>query len=111
MTTAPAPEHVWLRRFQWVAWLEGASFVLLLGVAMPLKYLAGMPMAVRIVGMAHGILFMAYVWMVIDALTHRGWPLRRMLVALLAGVLPFGTFVFEARLRRELGVARTPRDA
>ena len=43
-----------LKQFRWVAFLEGLSFVLLLFVAMPLKYWAGLPLAVRIVGMVHG---------------------------------------------------------
>jgi integral membrane protein len=93
-------DQLWLRRFGLVAWLEGISFVLLLGVAMPLKYLAGMPLAVRIVGLTHGILFIAYAWMVLGAMSNRDWSGRRVLTALLAGVLPFGALVFHARLRK-----------
>ncbi|MBK6693555.1 MAG: DUF3817 domain-containing protein [Myxococcales bacterium] len=89
----------WLRWFRLVARAEGASFVLLLGVAMPLKYFAGMPLAVRVIGMCHGLLFVAYSWMLIDA-ASRGWPKARAAWGFVAGLLPFGTFVFEARLRR-----------
>jgi integral membrane protein len=81
--------------FRILGWLEGASFLLLLGVAMPLKYLAGDPSWVRAVGSAHGGLFMAYLlvsWFVGDELQ---WTARVRLKALLASVLPFGTFVFE----------------
>ena len=50
-----------LKQFRWVAFLEGLSFVLLLFVAMPLKYWAGLPLAVRIVGMVHGLLFVLFI--------------------------------------------------
>ena len=93
-------ESTWYRRFRALAFLEGGSFILLLGVAMPLKYMAGMPMAVRVVGMAHGILFLLYVWIVLDALANRGWTVKRTGYGILAGLLPFGTFVFDAHLRK-----------
>ena len=94
-----------MRRFKLVAWLEGASFLLLLGVAMPLKYWMGLPVAVRVAGMAHGVLFLAYSWMVLDAVANRGWRFTRVAWGLLAGLLPFGTFVFESRVRH---TAHTP---
>jgi len=89
-----------LDRLRIVGMMEGASFLLLLGVAMPLKYLAGMPQMVRAVGMLHGILFMLYVAAVFQASVDMRWPLRRIVAALAASVLPFGPFVFDAHLRR-----------
>ena len=90
-----------LERFRAIALLEGLSFVLLLFIAMPLKYLAGMPLAVKIVGMAHGVLFVAYLPALLEvAFTHR-WSLLRVVAAFGASLVPFGTFVFDARLRRE----------
>lgn len=90
-----------IRNLRLVAFLEGVSYVLLLGIAMPLKYLADMPAAVRIVGMAHGILFVAYVAAVARAGLIRQWPIRRWLENLAASLLPFGPFLMEGRLRRE----------
>lgn len=87
--------------FRWVAYLEGISFLVLLAVAMPLKYMYGMPMAVKIMGMAHGIFFLAYVGMVAWLASEHSWPMRKSLWGLAAGVLPFGSFVFEGGLRRE----------
>lgn len=88
-------------RLRLLGYLEGASFLVLLGIAMPLKYIAGMPQAVRVVGMAHGVLFLLFVAAVaLTALEHR-WPLRRVMVALVAAVVPFGPFVFDAHLRRD----------
>ena len=50
-----------VRRFRWVSLIEGVSYLVLVAIAMPLKYAAGMPGAVRVVGMAHGVLFVAFV--------------------------------------------------
>ena len=88
------------RRFKWVAYAEGASFLALLGIAMPLKYLAGFPQAVRVVGMLHGLLFLLFVAAVLQVSVSMRWPLRRVVAALAASVLPFGPFVFDAHLRR-----------
>ena len=81
--------------------LEGISFLVLLGIAMPLKYLAGRPEAVRVVGMAHGILFIAYVALVFAARRERRWPARTTAWLLAAAFLPFGPFVADARLLRQ----------
>ena len=91
-----------LRRLRLVALLEGASFLILLFVAMPLKYVAGMPLAVRIVGSIHGALFIAFVVALYRAAAERDWPRRRSATAFIASILPFGTFVFDASLRREV---------
>ena len=91
-----------LRPFRRVAFLEGVSLLLLLGVAMPLKYWAGMPLAVRVVGMTHGILFLVYVAM-IGLLVQRGdWSRTRAVGAIVLGILPFGTFVLDRTIEREL---------
>ncbi|HWA10046.1 MAG TPA: DUF3817 domain-containing protein [Opitutaceae bacterium] len=91
-----------LDRLRTIAFWEGVSFLVLLLVAMPLKYLAGWPLAVRVVGMAHGILFILYVLAVIAVVRRHAWPWRRTALVLLASVLPAGPFVVDARiLRRE----------
>jgi integral membrane protein len=89
------------RWFRWVALLEGVSFLLLLGIAMPLKYLAGYPLAVRVVGSAHGALFVAYVLLVMALYLVARWPLSRVAQALVLSVVPFGTFALDRRLREE----------
>lgn len=80
--------------------LEGVSFLLLLGIAMPLKYVAGYPEAVRWVGWAHGLLFVLFVGALARAWGTEGWTLRRLAWGLVASVLPAGTFVFEHRVRQ-----------
>jgi integral membrane protein len=84
-------------RFRTVAFWEGISYLLLLLVAMPLKYWMGLPLAVRIVGMAHGILFVAYLFFLARAAKVIG--VREVAVALVASVLPGATFWLDARLR------------
>ena len=88
-------------RLRLVGRLEGASFIVLLGVAMPLKYLAGMPLAVRIVGMIHGLLFVALIVVLFQTWSERDWPWTRAAGVLLASLLPFGPFVIDRRLARE----------
>jgi integral membrane protein len=94
-----------LKQFRWVALCEGLSFVVLLFVAMPLKYWAGLPLAVRIVGSLHGLLFVAFLGALFRAALERGWPVRRWSLALLSSLVPFGTFAFDRSLRRELAEA------
>ena len=95
-----------LARLRLVGLLEGLSFLLLLGVAMPLKYVWGMPEAVRVVGSLHGLLFVLYGLAVVHVWVVRRWPIDRALVAMIAAVVPFGPFVFERSLRREEAEAR-----
>ena len=87
-------------RFRIVAFWEGISYLLLLFVAMPLKYALGIDIAVRIVGMAHGLLFLGYC--VTLALAAQRLGVRRSLLAFVLAFVPGGTFWLEARLRREL---------
>lgn len=82
-----------------VALIEGISFLVLLGIAMPLKYFAGMPLAVKIVGWIHGILFMVFCLALFRALIVARWPLRRAALLFIAALLPFGPFVIDRRAR------------
>jgi integral membrane protein len=85
--------------FWWIARLEGVSFLLLLLVAMPLKYLAGEPGPVRIVGAVHGLLFLAFVAQLFRVATEHDWPWRRSAWAFVASLLPGGVFWLEASTR------------
>ena len=90
-----------LARLRTIGFLEAISFLLLLGVAMPLKYLAGRPEAVRVVGSLHGLLFVLYGLAVLHVMIVRRWPIDRALLAMVAAVFPFGPFLFDRSLRRE----------
>lgn len=74
--------------------------LLLLGVAMPLKYFVGVPQVVRILGMAHGLLFVVYVVLVIHASLKFNWSIQKGFGALALALLPFGTFWADKNLFR-----------
>lgn len=84
----------WFRR---IGFLEGLSFLLLLLVAMPLKYLAGKPEAVRVIGMAHGVLFILYVLMATTISADQEWSKRKLFAAYLGSFLPLGTWWFDRK--------------
>lgn len=88
-------------RLRVIGIVEGASFLLLLGFAMPLKYMAGMPEYVQVIGSLHGALWLAYLAALYDTWRSRDWHWRRAAVGLIASVLPFGPFVFDRSLREE----------
>lgn len=82
-------------RFRTVALIESLSFMFLLFIAMPLKYGADLPAFVKYGGWTHGLLFILYFFMLIDVYISDRWPIRQVLLAALASVLPFGYFIFE----------------
>jgi integral membrane protein len=82
-----------------LALTEGVSFLVLLGVAMPLKYFAGLPQAVKICGWIHGILFLALCFLLLKVTLEERWPLTRAAMVFIAALLPFGPFVIDKRLR------------
>jgi integral membrane protein len=80
--------------------IEGVSFLILLGVAMPLKYAAGLPIAVKIVGWAHGVLFIVFLLVLWGARRAAKLPIGLSAQVFLAALLPFGPFVIDRRLAR-----------
>jgi len=91
------PTLHWLRL---TGLVEGTSTLALFGVAMPLKYAAGMPLAVTVVGGIHGVLFLVYVAMIVLALVRHRWPLGRGVALFIASIVPFGPFVMDRRIPR-----------
>jgi integral membrane protein len=87
-----------LRYFRWVGGLEACSFLLLLGVAMPLKYLYARPEAVRVVGLLHGILFLLYCHAALVLALERKWSRTKAFLAFLAAFLPGGPLWFDWKL-------------
>ena len=75
-----------------LAFLEGVSFLVLLGIAMPLKYYYDKPEAVKIVGMAHGVLFVLYVINLLIVHLKLRWSYGKTIGAFIASLIPFGTF-------------------
>lgn len=81
-----------LGRLRLTAIVEGWSFLVLLFIAMPLKYWAGMPQAVRVVGMAHGVLFILYVLLALIVTIQKKWSFKVLVLLFLASLVPFATF-------------------
>jgi integral membrane protein len=96
VTTA---EDTKLARFRTVSLAEGISFLVLLCIAMPLKYAAHMPAATMVFGMIHGLLFLAYVGLAYGVKQTQNWDAKRFLVVLVASVLPTGPFWLHKSLK------------
>lgn len=86
-----------LGRFRAIAFLEGLSY-LLLGFTMILKYKFAMPLPNRIVGMAHGVLFVAYVFLLIHVALELRWKFGKIVLAFVASLIPFGTFYADKKI-------------
>lgn len=87
--------HKLLPVFRIIALLEGISYVLLLLIATPIKYLYEDPQYVKLLGMPHGILFMVYVVLTVWISNAMKWPTKTLWVILIASVIPFGTFYID----------------
>ncbi|MFL1012819.1 DUF3817 domain-containing protein [Flavisericum labens] len=83
--------------FRIVALLEGASYILLLFIATPIKYLGDDPQYVKLLGMPHGLLFIAYIAMAVMIRKDYNWNNRAFMVVLMASVIPFGTFYVDKK--------------
>ena len=88
----------WLRK---TGIAEGISFLVLLGIAMPLKYLLHQPMAVKICGWIHGILFVAFLFLAWEYKTDRNKSFKWFALAFIAALVPTGTFFFDKKLKEE----------
>jgi integral membrane protein len=94
-----------LTQLRWVSMAEGLSWLVLLFVAMPLKYLGDDPSWVWWTGRIHGALFVLLGLVALRCWHVRRWPFRRLVFAGVCALLPFGAFVLERSLARE---ARAP---
>ncbi len=81
-----------------VALAEAVSYLILLGIAMPLKYLAGQPLAVKITGLIHGVLFVIFCAALLRVLWVSRWPFRRVLLIFVASFIPLLPFYLDRRM-------------
>jgi integral membrane protein len=86
-----------LKFFKLIALLEGTSLLLLLGFAMPMKYFFQEPIFVKTIGMAHGLLFIAYLILAVMQKITSNWSLKTLAIVSIASVLPFGTFYVDKK--------------
>ncbi|MFA4871088.1 MAG: DUF3817 domain-containing protein [Pedobacter sp.] len=87
--------------FRKIAVAEGISYVLLLFIAMPLKYLADMPLAVKYTGWAHGLLFVLYIAFLVMAFVEYKWSFKKTAMFGVASLLPFAPFWVDKKLKEE----------
>lgn len=88
-----------LHRLRVVALVEAVSYVLLVGIAMPLKHVFDLPLAVRVLGMAHGVLFLLLAWLLVRARFETDWPVRRLGLIFVASLVPVWPFFLDRRVR------------
>jgi len=88
-----------VKTFGYINTIEGYSYLLLLFVAMPLKYIFDFPMAVKIVGMIHGILFIIFCALLAKAWEDTKWSFSESLIFFIASLIPFGTFFTKNRIK------------
>ena len=81
-----------VQNFRKINTLEGYSYLILLFVAMPIKYMLGIALAVKIVGMLHGILFVGLIALMIPAYMQAKWDFKYNILFFIASLIPFGTF-------------------
>ena len=81
--------------FRIISFLEGISYLLLLFVAVPLKYFYGHEFLVKILGMPHGILFMLYIFLSIILKNKMNWSIRQTIEIMIGSIIPFGTFYID----------------
>ncbi|MEZ4936338.1 MAG: DUF3817 domain-containing protein [Crocinitomicaceae bacterium] len=89
-----------IKAFKLVAILEGISY-LLFGLTMPLKYMYDMPMPNKIVGFAHGFLFIGYIFLAIGLFQTAQYSLKEKFIILIASLLPFATFYVEKKMVKD----------
>ena len=88
--------------FRLISFLEGISYLLLLFIAVPIKYLQEDATYVKMLGMPHGILFMGYIILAILIQKQMKWNLKTMGIVVLASIIPFGTFYVDKKYLQNL---------
>ena len=97
---AKAAQKLSMQKLKWIGRFEGISLLLLFFVAMPMKYIYGHPEFVRVIGLAHGILFLAFIALLMDVGSDAKWNRSRMIFGVFLSSVPFGTFYFERKYLR-----------
>ena len=89
-----------IKTLRLVGLLEGISFLLLLFIAMPMKYMFNNPILVKYVGMGHGVLFILFLVVLFVVCEKQKWSIKIFILGLIASILPFGPFVFDHKLKK-----------
>jgi len=94
-----------LKKFRLINKIEGISFLILLFIAMPMKYYAGIPMATKIIGMLHGLLVFAFIYQIIEAKKEAGFSMKETALYSVLSLIPFGSFYTDKLLAKKMTVA------
>ncbi|WP_373028794.1 DUF3817 domain-containing protein [Sulfurovum sp.] len=94
-----------LQKFRLINKIEGISFIILLFIAMPLKYSFGYPMATKVVGMLHGLLVFAFIYQIIEAKKEDGFMLKETALYSILSLIPFGSFYTDKLLAKKMTIA------
>ncbi|MGB0886246.1 MAG: DUF3817 domain-containing protein [Chitinophagales bacterium] len=81
-----------LKTFKIIALLEGISYIIMMLVGMPLKYLGNNDILIKTLGMPHGLLFVAYVILAFLIQNQMKWSTKDLAIVLICSLIPFGTF-------------------
>lgn len=87
-----------VKKFSLINTIEGWSYLILLFIAMPMKYIFEIPIAVKIVGMAHGVLFIIFCLLLVIAWQDAKWKFKENIIFFIASIIPFGTFFTKNRI-------------
>lgn len=89
-----------LRKMRWASWIEGTTLILLLVIAVPLKHVAGLPIATAVMGPIHGIAFVLYIWTLVQMVSSMSFTKSETIRMILAAFVPLGGFLNERVLAR-----------
>jgi len=91
-----------LKKFRLINKIEGISFIILLFIAMPMKYSFGIPMATKVVGMLHGLLVFAFIYQIIEAKKEAGFTMKETALYSILSLIPFGSFYTDKLLAKKM---------
>lgn len=94
-----------LQKFRLINKIEGISFIILLFIAMPMKYSFGYPIATKVVGMLHGLLVFAFIYQIIEAKKEDGFMLKETAIYSILSLIPFGSFYTDKLLAKKITIA------
>ena len=94
-----------LQKFRLINKIEGISFIILIFIAMPMKYSFGYPIATKVVGMLHGLLVFAFIYQIIEAKKEAGFNLKETALYSILSLIPFGSFYTDKLLAKKMTIA------
>ena len=94
-----------LLKFKFINKIEGISFIILLFIAMPMKYYFGYPIATKIVGMIHGLLVFIFIYQLIEAKNEANLTLKESALYFVLSLIPFGSFYTDKLLAKKMIIA------